>query len=216
MSSLLLYVNMFHYTLAIGEHMTSSSAKGHKIEILLTMGSNENPHTAFANLTNDGSALRKFVSRSGNLTATGKYKSLGLQVFAPGQLDISGEPQYPEFQLQAELRQAWRGDQNALRFVHESVESHMKTTWDFRRAKPEVAAEDLWSTICVLFLRDRAAGKTAICANPNCLSPFFLKKRRTQKFCDAGDCVAYAQRQYARKWWDAEGKQQRVAKRRSQ
>jgi hypothetical protein len=65
----------------------------------------------------------------------------------------------------------------------------------------EIPAADLWTLICLLFLRDQAAGKTAKCVNPGCPAPYFLKNRKTQKICEAGDCVTWAQRRYARKWW---------------
>lgn len=41
----------------------------------------------------------------------------------------------------------------------------------------------------------------AVCANPECIAPFFLSKRRTQKFCERGECTRYAQNQYALSWW---------------
>lgn len=41
----------------------------------------------------------------------------------------------------------------------------------------------------------------AVCENPECVAPFFLAKRRTQKFCERGECTRYAQNQYALRWW---------------
>jgi hypothetical protein len=43
--------------------------------------------------------------------------------------------------------------------------------------------------------------RLAICRNPDCPAPYFLAKRSTQKYCERGDCTAYAQRQYALDWW---------------
>jgi hypothetical protein len=40
-----------------------------------------------------------------------------------------------------------------------------------------------------------------LCANPDCVVPFFLAKRATQKFCQRGECTRYAQNQYALRWW---------------
>jgi hypothetical protein len=48
------------------------------------------------------------------------------------------------------------------------------------------------------------ARRLAICSNPTCSVRYFLAKRRGQKYCERGDCTAYAQRQYALNWWKRE------------
>src|SRR5206468_12985559 len=40
-----------------------------------------------------------------------------------------------------------------------------------------------------------------VCANPDCAVPYFLAKRSTQKYCEAGVCVHEASKEYKRKWW---------------
>ncbi|HEV2022314.1 MAG TPA: hypothetical protein VGQ94_07270 [Terriglobales bacterium] len=50
------------------------------------------------------------------------------------------------------------------------------------------------------------------CGNPQCPAPYFLAKRETQRYCERGECTAYAQQQYALKWWDKEGWKRRAAK----
>jgi hypothetical protein len=39
------------------------------------------------------------------------------------------------------------------------------------------------------------------CANPDCAVPYFIAKRKSQRFCERGECTRYAQNQYALKWW---------------
>lgn len=39
------------------------------------------------------------------------------------------------------------------------------------------------------------------CSNPDCTNPYFIAKRKSQKFCEQGPCTRYAQNQYAKKWW---------------
>ena len=39
------------------------------------------------------------------------------------------------------------------------------------------------------------------CGNPECLAPYFLAKRSTQRYCERGECTRYAVRKKARKWW---------------
>jgi hypothetical protein len=79
-----------------------------------------------------------------------------------------------------------------------------------RKGSVGVSTEDLWTFICFLTVLDYARGRTGYCANPECLAPYYLKKRRTQKICESGPCTAWAQRQYALNWWNKEGKQRRA------
>jgi hypothetical protein len=51
----------------------------------------------------------------------------------------------------------------------------------------------------------------AVCRNPSCPTAFFLAKRSDQRYCERGECTAYAQRRYALKWWHGRGKKQRGA-----
>ncbi len=54
----------------------------------------------------------------------------------------------------------------------------------------------------------------AICADPEC-GLYFLAKRKDQKFCGRGYCTAYAQRQYALKWWRDKGEKLRQKRKKS-
>lgn len=76
----------------------------------------------------------------------------------------------------------------------------------------EIATADLWTLMQVLLFRDVALKSTGLCPNPDCVAPYFMKKRKTQKFCEKGDCVAFAQRQYALRWWRSKGEQWRAKK----
>jgi hypothetical protein len=49
--------------------------------------------------------------------------------------------------------------------------------------------------------------KMAVCANPECPQPFFLKGRKSQRFCDRPACSAYGQRQHKKKWWNEHGRE---------
>jgi len=76
--------------------------------------------------------------------------------------------------------------------------------------------KDLWASICFLFMWDFKAQKLGFCDNPECPAPYFRKKRKTQKFCEQGPCVAYAQRQYSLGWWNRVGKKRRERKAKTQ
>lgn len=45
----------------------------------------------------------------------------------------------------------------------------------------------------------------AVCGNPECPVKYFVGRRHDQKYCERGDCTAYAQRQYALKHWREKG-----------
>jgi len=69
-----------------------------------------------------------------------------------------------------------------------------------------VGTHSLWNLICFMFMYDWRASKIGFCACPRCVTPYFLKRRRTQKFCESGTCVAWAASQYSLKWWREKGK----------
>lgn len=54
----------------------------------------------------------------------------------------------------------------------------------------------------------------ACCANKDCRHPYFLRERKTQRYCSE-DCAEPAQRESKLRWWTEHGKQWR-AKRRAQ
>jgi hypothetical protein len=203
------------------EQLASSKRKGHKIEVLLVTANGpakiggEPPHEALANMrAEEKKAVEAFLSRWGELMARNKADSLRLQPSSAnsGQVPIFGSYSGLEPQLQNWLRAAWRGDRLALEFLHDSIGTHMKIVWRFRKGQIEVAADDLWSTICIRFLLDHAAGNTTICANPDCQSPYFIRKRSTQKYCEIGPCTKFAQKKSALRWWHRVGKKNRAKK----
>ena len=174
-----------------------SSGKGYKITVYLKAGQNskatarEQPHEAFVNMQDDEASLHAFIDRWGAVVSE-----------SPG----FGKYDGPNLDLRDHLREAWRGNETKLRFIEDSVGRYMRSKWMFNRGHIEIVADDLWSTICVLFLRDRAAHKTGICTNPACHSPYFIRKRKTQKYCEAGPCTAEAQRRHKLDWWNRVGK----------
>jgi hypothetical protein len=130
--------------------------------------------------------------------------------FAVNSADVSG--------AQKTLRTAWKGESSAIAEIQRQVPGALQAfgspgIFDFsyppgqlavrinQNGSVELVVKNLWSFVCLLFLRDYGAGRIGICANPQCPSPYFVKSRRTQKICEIGDCVVWAQRLYALKWW---------------
>lgn len=99
------------------------------------------------------------------------------------------------------LKYVWKsGDELAIKAIAKSIEPKLQPHVE-NDGGITIHAGDAWTFICILILRDHAAGKTAICANPECSAPFFVKSRKTQKICELGECVIWAQRKHALKWW---------------
>ena len=103
------------------------------------------------------------------------------------------------------LRKAWTGDGEAIADIEGQVRDALEVQPSIKRGGIELTTENLWSLICVLFLLDHKSGKTGVCGNPDCPAPYFLRKRKDQKYCERGSCSAYAQRQYALGWWERKG-----------
>lgn len=120
-------------------------------------------------------------------------------------------------QAQQVLRRAWEGGAAAVSKIEEQILGVGFFQDTQVHASPETGAilidvSNLWNFICVLFIRDFGAGRTSRCLNPECPAPYFLKRRRTQKVCELGSCTAWAQRQYALRWWNQHGKKRRSRK----
>lgn len=50
----------------------------------------------------------------------------------------------------------------------------------------------------------KSADRARYCANPDCPAPYFLAKRRSQKYCSDA-CSKPAQKEFKRRWWDEHG-----------
>jgi hypothetical protein len=57
----------------------------------------------------------------------------------------------------------------------------------------------------------KSADRTRYCGNPDCPAPYFLAKRRSQKYC-SDNCALPAQREFKRRWWAEHGKRWRKAR----
>jgi hypothetical protein len=182
----------------------------------------EPPHVAFANLLAEKpEAVETFVKRYGLLS----------------RLYIDGnDPDGNRFTIdsatflekQDRLRSGWRyasatkeedcpaGGAVAFADIEGEVEEGFDTDVVVAYRYVQLRPKDLWAAICLLFLWDWKTQKLGFCESPDCPAPFFRKKRKTQKFCEQGPCVAYAQRQYSLDWWNRVGKKRRDKKAKAQ
>ena len=162
----------------------------------------EPPHLALANLRiNDPQSVMAFMGRYGVLEGTFRTEEHQTKFQVQG---------WELWTTQGTLLDAWKGESgkawNLLEsLVEENIDADVVPAW----GSVALRIRNLWTFVAFLFLMDSARGKLGICHNPDCPAPYFQKKRITQKFCEAGPCVAYAQRQYSLRYWNAEGKKRR-------
>ncbi len=196
------------------KELNSSTPAWKNIECVLRIAGKEGepPHVALANLQKDYKSWKQFEGRWGDLLPPVQPDytaplddTLNEKLFNTANGGLG-------YGFRDVLRQAWKGDPYHLEYLQDQVGVYMRADWKFERDRIRVIPENLWSIVCITFLQDRAAGKTGVCENPTCPAPYFIKQRRTQKFCEAGPCVAYKQRLYALSWWNREGKDRRAKK----
>jgi hypothetical protein len=139
-------------------------------------------HAALANVNDTPKAFEQFIKRWG----------LDDDLFA--QLSLA-----KKLVVRDRLRAAWRDDESVIQLMHHSrIPVFLFPVRDGIKFEPQV----WFQTVDLLFLRDHQAGKTAICANKDCPSPYFIRKRKTQKFCETGPCVKQSLREKKREWWN--------------
>src|SRR5262249_2860705 len=116
--------------------------------------------------------------------------------------------------MQDRLRQAWPhkerpGDVGAWAELEGEVEEGFDTDVVVSGGFVSLRPRDLWASICFLYLWDSQARRLGFFGNPDCPAPYFRKKRKTQKYCEQGPCVQYAQRRYSLDYWNRKGKKER-------
>lgn len=166
------------------------------------------PHIAFVNLrVEDPQSVAAFIKQYGVLLYADRREKDPLhdagfrKAFSEKAVDLAAHRGF--------LRLAWDGEHSSFGLMEDQIEAGIVTRVHVEDGVVSLETPALWTFICFLFLRDFTAGKLGICENPDCPAPYFKKKRRTQKFCEAGPCVAFANQQYALRWWNAKGKKRR-------
>jgi hypothetical protein len=155
--------------------------------------------------------IRIRIPRKGNPSGKGKIElhvelvNLGGETATINQFAVTWCAD--RVQTQAEARRYLEA-RDALRAVWAGRRKPSKSFWSpFAKRLESIknglgfVVTDIWTAIPILFLRDHGSGRTAVCANPKCPRPYFIRKRRTQKYCESGPCIAQAQREQKRKWW---------------
>ncbi len=75
------------------------------------------------------------------------------------------------------------------------------------------SAEEVTDPFVLVLLRAlHIADRLRVCPNGGCPAPYFIAKRRSQKYCSEA-CALPAQREFKRAWWTEHGAQWRVKRR---
>jgi len=186
-----------------GCKLASSTKSGYaEMRVFLRTGpatAREYLHVAFANMRDEPESIAAFVKRWGPIVAPGLGDDHDLKLARA---------------FRHALRAAWAGDKAALEMMQRHV-GKVIATIRVSGGRIEVEPAETWVTAYLLFLQDHSEDRPGICANPECVAPYFIRKRNTQKYCEAGPCVAYSARQRANKWWHEHGDEWREVSQKS-
>lgn len=130
-----------------------------------------------------------------------------------GQLDvsISGDDQ-AILRFRDQLQRLWRREARAAVILQMWVRERRPGWEPFTVGQWADGRQSVWPNYHILPLSlaigvAELGSKMAICKNPDCPQKYFLKGRRTQRFCDRLACTAYGQREHKRKWWSEHGEE---------
>jgi hypothetical protein len=185
------------------------------------------PNIALANLpTYDASGAMNMKAEP-HLRIDNKALEMFLSTYGPLSLKNDSGPSLFEERMasiaasQLLLRKAWPLLEASRSGVLDEAEKQMEDGFRInlfgaphKGAGLYVMTSNLWKFILLLFFMDAMEDKTGICANPECVAPYFIKKRKTQIFCEAGPCVIYKQRKYALDYWNSKGNKHRLKQQR--
>lgn len=192
--------------------MTSSNAEGYKTPCMIktfAKSGRQAPHEAFANVGDSDNDWEHFKSLLGPLSGEAEE----FLQYPESKLAEQHGPYWYHKMMRDLVRAAWQRDAKSLESLQKTLREPRRTVMAFTEHGLEIQSRDFLGDICLLTLRDCMAGRTGVCENPECGNRFFIKRRSSQKFCDAGACVRFAQQQYALKWWGKHGEQRRQEKR---
>jgi hypothetical protein len=108
------------------------------------------------------------------------------------------------------LRKIWRGHEHANDWVKLLLYSSLPTTdrvaFNLKRGEIVYVPNGELETVVFSLFRNSSLAK--ICEADDCPSPYFIAKRRNQRYCSAA-CSDQAQKQLKLDWWKREGSRRR-------
>ena len=140
------------------------------------------------------------------LRFTAQYGSLGVKS------EEIGEPETPFWldlatfhDTQRRLREAWtKQDPDLFTDPSGLVKGQgfdlWPINWKVKGHRLEIRPTSCYTYMQILLVRDIAAGLAKVCKNKKCPAPYFVAKRRDQRYCSA-KCAGPAKRAAKLKWW---------------
>jgi hypothetical protein len=130
-----------------------------------------------------------------------------------GQLDVSvsGDAQ-AILRFRDQLQMLWRREAPAAVVLQMWVKERRPGWEPFTIVQWADGRQSVWPNYHILPLTlaigvAELGPKMAICKNASCPQKYFLKGRKTQRFCDRPACMAYGQREHKRRWWSKHGQE---------
>ncbi len=97
-----------------------------------------------------------------------------------------------------------------LGVLHEALNNYLQTDVELLSEEMQHKRQRAYGSIVLALLHaGRIVDRMRYCPSPHCAAPYFIAKRRSQKYCSDG-CAVPAQREFKRAWWDEHGKEWRA------
>lgn len=114
-----------------------------------------------------------------------------------------------------DLRRIWAGDEEVARQAIDAWMDQTRESWPWTVVESTRHGRRFWGVypkydifpLALALAVSELGPDMAVCGNPECPNRYFLKSRKTQRFCDRPACAVYGQREYKRKWWNEHGKE---------
>lgn len=149
--------------------MVTYYAQNIEVRYYNAKGAKEPAHVVLANLELTEKTLEYFKKRFGSLEP---IMRLSGGAIVPSELESAR-------MKQGVLRSAWRSEPSGLREMFRTLQPFVQ----IEKGKLLLVPETLWQFIRLSFALDVVNGKAAVCANPDCPAPYFLRTRKGQQFC---------------------------------
>ena len=116
-------------------------------------------------------------------------------------------PSLPPDELSAQERSAYLSKDESDTAGEWQWPPQIKVDWQRSQFVYEPRTE--FQTAVYALFRQSALAK--VCANPDCVAPYFIAGRATQRYCSDG-CAQVFQREWKRRWWKERGNKWRRKK----
>lgn len=172
----------------------------------------------------DGAAISRFLQRFDDLLPT----HLFLVAEMPSPLVIEADSKMDMLKrVRLQLAEAWCAPTVLAREIalYRLIGVYLYTGEEPRTVDSEFVTynQKYWAEIeaslvdaffLVLHRALHVVDRTRYCPNPECPAPYFIAKRRSQKYCSE-ICALPAQREFKRRWWAEHGEARRKSRQRA-